>query len=268
VAVPYKLLIVEDDPETSAMLRKYFDLHHFKVRVAALGQEAIEQCLEKKPDLILLDIQLPDIDGYQVLARLQREVGLRRVPVIFVTQRQDRNSKISGLQMGAADFITKPFDLEELLLRVRNVLQQTDQWLTQYPIVEVPLGEAVQAQLRSLAGKADGAALWLRLRNLDDQTSDRVLRAASYALHEAATERNDAQDSVVHLDKTDFAVITSAQRLESLLTSVKIRLSRALRSFVPASAEDVPVDGSDSPTLSVTIGVWRATAPGPRAHRD
>jgi DNA-binding response OmpR family regulator len=123
VDTPYQLLIVEDDLDTSTMLQEFFDRQGYQVRVTAWGEEAIAQCRKAPPDLILLDVRLPDMDGYEVYARLRQNLREQHVPAIFMTERRSRDARLTGLELGAVDYITKPFDLEELSLRVRNALQ-------------------------------------------------------------------------------------------------------------------------------------------------
>ena len=110
----HTLLIVEDDPDTSEMLRVYFEAQGYRVVTAADGQEGLKKCRMEPPDLILLDVRLPDIDGFEVGQYLQEDVRMSRLPVIFVTERRGRDDRIMGLKLGAIDYITKPFDVQEL----------------------------------------------------------------------------------------------------------------------------------------------------------
>jgi len=110
----HTLLIVEDDCDTSEMLRVYFEAQGYRVITAASGGEALEKGRQQLPDLILLDIRLPDIDGFEVGKQLQDDLRTSRLPVIFVTERRERDDRIMGLKLGAIDYITKPFDVQEL----------------------------------------------------------------------------------------------------------------------------------------------------------
>ncbi|OQY22431.1 MAG: hypothetical protein B6I34_05885 [Anaerolineaceae bacterium 4572_32.1] len=123
----YQLLIVEDEPNTSTMLQEFFSQQGYKVRTADRGEEAIAQCQQSLPDLILLNVQLPDMSGHEVYSRIQQQPDAEHTAVIFVTTDQGRDDKLTGLQLGAVDYMTKPLDMEELQLRVRNTLQQFKQ---------------------------------------------------------------------------------------------------------------------------------------------
>ena len=95
-----------------------------KPLVAPRGEEALEMCRRKLPNLVILDIMLPDIDGYEVCRRLRGNLRTSHIPIIFLTQKDERSDQIAGLELGADDYITKPFDLQLLLLRVQNSIQR------------------------------------------------------------------------------------------------------------------------------------------------
>jgi DNA-binding response OmpR family regulator len=143
----HTLLIVEDDLDTSEMLRVYFEAQGYRVITAGGGQEALEKCRMEPPDLILLDVRLPDIDGFEVGRHLQGDIRTSRLPVIFVTERRERDDRIAGLKLGAIDYITKPFDVQELRLRVRNALRRAGS--QNNPITGLP-GEKVTIDRLSL----------------------------------------------------------------------------------------------------------------------
>ena len=108
------ILVVEDDLDISNMLRIYFESRDYQVTVAPRGEQALEACQEVLPGVILLDIILPDMDGYEVCRRLKSDQRTRDVPIIFLTQKDERADELAGMVLGAVDYITKPFDIAEL----------------------------------------------------------------------------------------------------------------------------------------------------------
>ena len=119
---PGKILVVEDELETEEMLRTYFEFCGYEVLSTAWGQDVLEICREGHPDLIILDIQLPDTDGYKVYQELCHTQQTSHIPVIFLTKLVDDDLKAASRETRALDYITKPFDLEELERRVRDTL--------------------------------------------------------------------------------------------------------------------------------------------------
>ncbi|GIH11537.1 DNA-binding response regulator [Rhizocola hellebori] len=117
-----KVLVVDDEPNIRALLSATLRLVEFEVRAAATGAEALTAADEFQPDLVVLDVMLPDVDGFQVASRL-REKG-QSTPVLFLTARHSVEDRISGLTVGADDYVTKPFSLEEVVLRIRAILRR------------------------------------------------------------------------------------------------------------------------------------------------
>ncbi|HZV83051.1 MAG TPA: heavy metal response regulator transcription factor [Geobacteraceae bacterium] len=116
-----RILIVEDDPKTAAYLRKGLSENGFKVKVATEGDEGLYLALTKEFDLILLDVMLPNMDGWQVLKKLRfRE---NQTPVIFLTARDAVPDRVKGLELGADDYLVKPFAFSELIARINNTLR-------------------------------------------------------------------------------------------------------------------------------------------------
>jgi two-component system, OmpR family, response regulator len=127
----HRLLVVDDEPTLRELLAATLRFAGFSVTSAATGQEAIEAARADPPDLVLLDVMLPDLDGFEVVRRLRAQptpVGARRsqqVPVLFLTARDGAHDKVTGLSLGGDDYVTKPFDLGELIARIRAVLRRT-----------------------------------------------------------------------------------------------------------------------------------------------
>jgi two-component system, OmpR family, response regulator len=120
--VKTKVLVVDDEPNIRALLSATLRLVDFDVRVASTGGEALSEAEHFQPDLVVLDVMLPDLDGFEVARRL-REKG-QTTPVLFLTARHSVEDRISGLTIGADDYVTKPFSLEEVVLRIRAVLRR------------------------------------------------------------------------------------------------------------------------------------------------
>ncbi len=110
-----RVLAVDDDPVILELYRVNLELEGHAVFTAASGQEALEVAGRERPDVVILDIMMPDMDGWEVLERMRGDRELRKVPVVFVTARAHPSDVRRGLEMGAAAYLTKPFDPEELL---------------------------------------------------------------------------------------------------------------------------------------------------------
>lgn len=118
-----KILVVDDQPVNVQLLRRKLEREGMEVIPAARGLDALELAARHRPDLILLDVMMPDLSGFEVCHRLKQSVGTRSIPVIFITARTSKESKLEGLGVGAVDYITKPIDLDETLARVQTQLR-------------------------------------------------------------------------------------------------------------------------------------------------
>jgi two-component system OmpR family response regulator len=122
--VPPSLLVVDDESGIRTMLTMALEFLGFEVKSAATGRQALQSITRRTPDLVLLDVNLPDLDGFEV-CRLLRERGLT-MPVLFLTARSELNDRVRGLDLGGDDFVTKPFELKEVAARVRALLRRRD----------------------------------------------------------------------------------------------------------------------------------------------
>ena len=124
------LLVVDDEPTLRELLAATLRFAGFTVTSAATGEEALAAARDDPPDLVLLDVMLPDLDGFEVVRRLRTAPAplgapASRLPVLFLTARDTARDKVTGLSLGGDDYVTKPFDLDELIARIRAVLRRT-----------------------------------------------------------------------------------------------------------------------------------------------
>ena len=120
------ILIVEDEPRIAELARDYLAHAGFAVRLAADGQAGLDAALRDRPDLVVLDLGLPGLDGLDVTRRLRGDPATAAVPIVMLTARDDELDKLLGLELGADDYLTKPFSPRELVARVRAVLRRVD----------------------------------------------------------------------------------------------------------------------------------------------
>ncbi|HUV27053.1 MAG: response regulator transcription factor [Anaerolineales bacterium] len=126
--MPKTILIVDDEKRILSLLKAYLEQQGFGVATAANGKDALFVARQEKPDLIILDVMMPEMDGYEFMRQHRKE---RETPIILLTARVDEDDKVIGLELGADDYVTKPFSPRELTSRVRAVLRRTGQSLPQ-----------------------------------------------------------------------------------------------------------------------------------------
>jgi len=129
IHVAERILVVDDEPDLLELVRVNLDQAGLRVETAESGREALERLRRAPPDLLILDLMLPDVSGTEICRRVRAEPGLAQLPIIMLTAKADEMDRVVGLELGADDYVTKPFSPRELLLRVRAVLRRKQpQW--------------------------------------------------------------------------------------------------------------------------------------------
>lgn len=242
------------------MLRAYFASQGYEIETAAEGKKAVRRIKEETPDVVILDIHLPDIDGYEVCRRLRHSRRTQDLPVIFLTERRKRGDKLAGLELGAVDYVTKPFDITELRLRIRNALRRAELRTLHNPITGIPEGPLVQEHLEEMVERSDWGLVVAsieRLNKFRDEygfvAADDVTRAVSLMLTNAMQENDAEEDFIGHTDSAVFVIITDADRCERLAERCRIRLEPSVQYFYPAMDRPRIDELAESERLSVEV---------------
>jgi PleD family two-component response regulator len=265
-----RLLVVEDDNDISNMLKIYFNSLGYDVDVAPRGSEALEKTHTVLPHLIVLDIMLPDIDGYEVCRRLRQSTRTSHIPVIFLTQKDERSDKLQGLELGADDYITKPFDIEELKLRVQGAIRRSEREALTDPRSGLPAGRLIEEQLRSTIRKSGWAYMDIRINYFDQfkdvygfVAADDVLRFAAMLMSEVVDELGSPTDFIGHAGGDNFVVIGSEEAAEKIRARLKSRFAEEVQShynfmdrqqgfIMAANAEGVM---EKTPLMTFSVGI-------------
>jgi PleD family two-component response regulator len=262
------ILVVEDQPETAEMLTSYFDSQGYEVTSVGWGKDALSFAKKAVPDLVVLDIRLPDIDGYEVCKQLRSNRRTAQVPVIFLTEKRERSDRLRGLKLGAVDYITKPFDIQELRLRVRNVLRRSDVDQMSHFVTGLPGPSLSDERLRELVESSGWALLSVGLQGLDAFSDaygfvarDDVMRAVALMLNHVVDESQDADAFLGHLDDVNFFVIITPDKIKWVQKELTARLDEAMAFFYPrvdweSGKKD---ENTKLPRLEVTMGVLKSS---------
>lgn len=261
------ILIVEDDLDLAEMLNAYFRVQGYEVLTAAWGEDAVRLAVEHAPHVILLDIRLPDIDGYEVCRRVRTQRRTEAIPIIFLTERRDRIDKLQGLELGVVDYITKPFDIQELRLRVRNALRRASLESLVNPVTGLPEGKLVDEQLSKILNNHEWVALAISVQGVGGfrelygfVAADDVLRAVSLMINNIVKEMGGGGDFVGHVSAEDFVVITSETRAREISERVTSRLSQSMDYFYPLKDRQAETNGRARLSLILkTLGAQTGT---------
>ena len=265
-----RLLVVEDDVDIANMLKIYFTGLQYEVDVANRGSDALEKTRHVLPHLIVLDIMLPDIDGYEVCRNLRTNTRTSHIPVIFLTQKDERSDKLQGLELGADDYITKPFDIEELKLRVMGAIRRSERESLTDPRSGLPAGRLIEEQLRRIIREENWALLDIRVNHFESfrdvygfVASDDVLRFTAMMIGEVVDEVGSSSDFIGHAGGDNFIVITRDERAAALKQRLKGRFAEEVLThynFIDRQQGFIQAPKSDGgmekvPFMTFSIGV-------------
>jgi len=261
-----RLLLVDDDWNISEMLRTYFNIQGYEIHAVEFGEDALCVCRRERPDLVLLDVNLPDLSGYEVCRMLKSDLKTRAIPIIFISQRNQQKDKIQGLRVGGDDYITKPFSFDELRLRIQNTLVRTRYRRHVDPATGQPSGSLIEEELKSLLSRSGWALLYV---GVDDfalfkdaygfHHVDRIQNFVAKVLQGAVECFGGEEDFIGHVGQGDFVVITGAASAEEVAGAIKLRFRRAM--------EEAYREPSKAPALLMNLSVGIVMG-GPRRFSD
>jgi len=232
-----RLLLIEDDPDVAEMLLMYFQSIDYEVLHADNGADGIEIARTKFPHLILLDIMLPDMDGYEICYRLRSMSLTKYIPTLFLTQKDERASKVKGLELGADDYITKPFDIDELRLRVEGGIRRATRDNLHEVRTGLPTGPLIDEERKRRQDTANFKELLFSLHGFSDYTDVySFLAATDVLLHAGKTIRDvlstmGRNDDFVGIKNDDFLLMTTLESTAELEEKIKNEFNERVRTF-------------------------------------
>ena len=220
-----RILVVEDQPDISSLLKIYFTSQGYEVMTAMRGQTALEICSKTPPSLALLDVNLPDMEGYDIGKALRASPRTRHIPIIFLTARGERRDRLIGLgEVQAQYYIVKPFDIEEVHTIVRNQLEEARRRNQLHPVTNLPTAEIINEQMRTLLSSSGWAMVLIHINGFETFThsygavaGEDVLKFTALLLNEAINELGGPDDFLGQMVVgPDFVVTSTPERVKSI----------------------------------------------------
>ncbi len=199
-----RILVVEDAVDISSLLKIYFVSQGYEVLAAMRGKDALEICRKTPPNLALLDVNLPDMEGYDIGKALRASPRTRHIPIIFLTARGERQDRLKGLgEVQAQYYIVKPFDIEEVHTIVRNQLDEARRKNQSHPVTHLPTAEIINEHLRNLLSTEGWALALIHINGFETFTQsygavvgEDVLKFLAMLLNEAVNQHGTTDDFV------------------------------------------------------------------------
>ena len=241
-----KILVADDEPGIRQLLRAFLERAELQVVMAQNGDEAVRLAQEHVPDVVVVDVMMPQMDGYEVCRQLRNDTRTSHVPILMLTSRSAVGDKITGFESGADDYVTKPFDLNELLARIRSLLRRSRETTTRNPLTGLPGNRLLMEEIRHhLQHQTRMALLYVDLDNfkaLNDAygfvRGDEALQLLAQLIQETVHEQGGAEDFIGHIGGDDFAIITTPEHVDAICRTLIDRFDAA----VPALYDPVDVE--------------------------
>lgn len=266
---PSTILIIEDNEPIANMLRETLELEGYTALVALTGEDGLVQAQRRSPQVILLDLMLPGIDGFEVLKRLHANVATAHIPVLVLSARHDVDVRVRALE-SANDYLAKPFDGGELLARIRTQLRSLRASMLS-PLTGLPGGLAVEQSIsQALRSQTPWAVLYLDLDNFKAYNDvygflkgNELIRLLARVAGEVITTYGNPTDFLGHIGGDDFIIVTAPENVPAICYGIESAWDRESRAEY--SAEDlrrgslIAVDRDGVlrafPLVAVSIGV-------------
>lgn len=272
------VLVVDDDPLMRRIVIQSLDKGAYELQEAESGASGIKAAIELRPDLILLDVMMPEMDGFEVVRRLRTHPLTQGVPIVMLTALGEMNEKVYGMQLGADDYITKPFDPRELRARVQTHLKRSEQYLQSSPLTSLPGNFAIQQIIQSrLSSHEPIAVIYFDLSNFKSYNDkygwlagDEVIKRLGEIILSNLLERGDPDDFVGHVGGDDFVVVTRPDAAESIARAIITAFDQAILDYYDNEdrargyLETIDRQGERSQIPITTLGAAIVT----NEHRD
>ncbi len=236
------LLVVDDDPFIARLLEIELRAAGYDVRVAADGAVALDAARERCPDLVLADVMMPNMDGFELTRRLRQDPRTATVSVIMLTARGLSADKLEGFAIGADDYIVKPFDTPELLARIRGVLRRSRDTRTQSPLTGLPGNVRIEEEIDARVDRAEPFAILYadldHFKAYNDHygfmRGDEVIQTTARLLGDAARGASEGAAFIGHVGGDDFVVVVSPEQAEGVADAIVSAFDEAAPGFYEA----------------------------------
>ena len=217
---PYRILVVDDEPHIVQILKFTLEREGYQVFTAENGKVALDKAREVQPHLVLLDVMMPVMDGYEVCRKMREDFKMNQIPIIMLSAKGDDRARVVGLEGGANDYLVKPYSNDELLLRVKNVLEWNIKQKEANPLTGLPGNTAIERELKTrINRKEDYAFLYIDIDNFKAfndyfgyQKGDEIIAHLAGVLTRAVEKLGVKEDFIGHIGGDDFVLITNPSR--------------------------------------------------------
>ncbi|MDW7673660.1 MAG: response regulator [Bacillota bacterium] len=225
----HKVLVIDDDNLLSNMIAQHLQSEGYQVAIAKDSAEAMTQIYNSTPDIILLDVVLPKISGFELCRLLRNDTRASHLPIIMLTSKGDVEDKVKGLESGADDYLTKPFQFPELTARIKSLLRRAKQEKTLNPLTGLPGNLLIDEKIKHFVytAKTPFDVLYLDLDNFKAYNDvygflkgDEVLKLLAHIITQSVRKYGSNNDFIGHIGGDDFIVINTSHNVDLICQEI------------------------------------------------
>lgn len=274
-----RVLVVDDDPSIRTICREVLEIGGYHVHDAGSANAALAEARRFRPDMIVLDVLMPGIDGYRAAEMIRADQAIGMVPIMFLSARGDTADKVRAFRSGAEDYMVKPFDAAELLARVGKTLDRQARELGASPTTQLPGADAIQTEIERRIGDPNAVACYLDLDNLKAYNdyygyakANAVIRQTSDVIRYVVQRSGAPGDFIGHIAGDDFVFVTNAAHADQVCRAICDRFDSLIKLYYdPADRERGYIETKDRfgvmrrfPIMSVSVAAISLS--GPRTY--
>ena len=226
--MPAKILVADDDIDITELIRFTLEADDYQVITAGDGEEALRKACEEHPDLIILDVNMPRLTGFEVCEKIRDSSETCLIPIIMLTSLAKAKDRITGIKLGADEYLSKPFEPLELSARVEGLLKRTKESLSANPLTGLPGNITIEKEMKRRLKQGDAfSVIYADLDNFKAfndkygfERGDNVLRLISVIMRSSVTEEGNKNDFLGNIGGDDFIIITTGDRVEPLAKKI------------------------------------------------
>ena len=265
-----RILVADDEPSVCQLLELVLQSEGYEVAIATNGDQLVRMAQERVPDLLLIDLMMPQLDGYEAIRQLRNDTRTGHLPMIILTAKSTPTDLVTGFETGADDYITKPFILPELLARIKGHLRRASQMPVKNPLTGLPGNVLLTEELKYRIKRGEPfAMLYVDLDNFKafndtygPSRGDRAIKLVADVLGEVVARSGTENDFIGHIGGDDFAVITNPDVLDVFCTDMIMTFDERVRSLYDADdlhrgflrSTDRRGIPRDFPVMAISIG--------------
>lgn len=237
---PQRILAVEDDADVADMLGMYLTMHGYEFHHAVTGSTALDIAPRVLPHAILMDLSLPDMTGYSVMAQLNRNPRTRHIPILFLSKWGSRDKRMIGLALGADDYLTKPFDLKELQLRIQNCIARAAREVLTDLRTGLPAAFTARTTLDAARANPHRAIIEIDVEHAiayfetyGSAASAEVRQMLGRLLLDTVNLEGHCDDFIGYLDENEYVIVTAAAHAEAIIERLTEMFAIKVASYYP-----------------------------------